>query len=356
MSGSGQDFSTKLTEAAETIGKVFADASLTLGGSAAAVAGTVDAAMAQVLQNLEVQSKGFGETLTSLQTQLAAKLQESAQRSLSAGEAAATASTSIARDAMDAVRKGIDEVILTLREDIAAALPTPLRSVSAALSGQTVQIETISRALRDTAEAFGKVASDVRSASQPLLTHSARVADSTERMATSIAGSVETLSATQQTADGIAARLSEHLAQIAHVWDQYELRFKSVDEDLGKAADRFHEEVSRHQEAMREFVKGVDDHTGNILGKINSAVGSLSESVESLNETLEGFLQAMASREAAEVRAKRDGLSRSCFQHRCRRRELLHFDDRYDGRDAFHLHYSAHEFRPSVSTPNRRPS
>jgi chromosome segregation ATPase len=193
LSGSGQDFSTKLTEAAETIGKVFADASLTLGSSASGVAGTVDAAMAQVLQTLEAQSKGFGETLTSLQTQLAAQLQESAQRSLSAGEAAATASTSMARDAMDAVRTGIDEVVSVLREDI-GGLANTLRSVSAALSGQTQQIETISARSRDTAEAFGQVASDVRSASQPLLTHSARVADSTERMATSIADSVETLS------------------------------------------------------------------------------------------------------------------------------------------------------------------
>jgi ABC-type transporter Mla subunit MlaD len=200
---------------------------------------------------------------------------------------------------MDAVRTGIDEVVSALREDI-GGLSNTLRSVSAALSGQTQQIETISARSRDTAEAFGQVASDVRSASQPLLTHSARVADSTERMATSIADSVETLSVTQRSADNIAERLSAHLDQIARVWDQYELRFKSVDEDLGRAADRFHEEVSRHQEAMREFVKGVDDHTGNILGKINSAVGSLSESIEALNETLDSFLQTMVSREAAE--------------------------------------------------------
>jgi hypothetical protein len=299
LSGSGQDFSSKLTEAAETIAKVFAEASLTLGGSASGVAGTVDAAMAQVLQNLETQSKGFGTTLTNLQAQLAAQLEDSAHRSLSAGEAAAAASTSIARDTMDAVRTGIDEVVSALREDI-GGLANTLRSVSAALSGQTQQIETISARSRDTAEAFGQVAIDVRSASQPLLTHSARVADSTERMATSIADSVETLSVTQQSADNIAERLSAHLDQIARVWDQYELRFKSVDEDLGRAADRFHEEVSRHQEAMREFVKGVDDHTGNILGKINSAVGSLSESIETLNETLDGFLRTMAPREAAE--------------------------------------------------------
>jgi ABC-type transporter Mla subunit MlaD len=299
LSGSGQDFSAKLTEAAETIRKVFAEASQTLGGSASGVAGTVDAAMAQLMQNLEAQSKGFGATLANLQTQLSAQLEESAKRSLSAGEAAAATSTMIARDAMDTVRTGVDELISSLRQEI-SGLANTLHSVSAALSGQTLQIESISARSRDTAEAFGHVASDVRSASQPLLTHSARVADSTERMATSIASSVETLSVAQQAADGIAAQLSAHLDQIARVWDQYELRFKSVDEDLGRAADRFHEEVSRHQDAMRGFVKDVDDHTGNILGKINSAVGGLSESIEALNEHLEAFLHAMASREAAE--------------------------------------------------------
>src|SRR5262249_35159757 len=145
-----------------------------------------------------------------------------------------------------------------------AHLGDTLRSVSSALSGQTAQIETINVRSRDTAEAFGKVATDVRSASQPLLTHSARVADSTERMSASIEESVQVLSTTQQSADKIAAQLSAHLDQIARVWDQYELRFKSVDEDLGKAADRFHEEVLRHQEAMRDFVKSIDDHTGTI--------------------------------------------------------------------------------------------
>jgi uncharacterized phage infection (PIP) family protein YhgE len=159
-------------------------------------------------------------------------------------------------------------------------------------------MDKITERSRDTANAFSQVAIDVRSASQPLLTQSARVADSTERMSTSIEKSVETLSTSQQSADRIALQLSTHIDQIARVWDQYETRFKSVDEDLGRAADRFHEEVSRHQEAIRDFVKKIDDHTGSILGKINSAVGSLSESVETLHETLDQFLHNLTSRDA----------------------------------------------------------
>ncbi|WP_439410312.1 anti-phage ZorAB system protein ZorA [Bradyrhizobium sp. DASA03030] len=288
LSGSGDDFSNKLTQAAEAIGSVLAQASQNLSGSAADVAKSVQTGLAQVIGSLETQSQGFGNTLTGLQQRLADKLEESTQRSVTAGQ-----------DAAAAVHAGIDEVVRVLRSDI-AALSETLRSVSSALSGQTTQIETISDRSRDTADAFTRVASEVRSASQPLLTSSARVADSTERMSASMAESVQALSTSQNSADKLAEKLSEHLDQIARVWDQYEARFKSVDEDLGNAADRFHEEVSRHQEAMRGFVKQIDDHTGAILGKINAAVGNLSESVETLNETLDGFVQAMTPREAAE--------------------------------------------------------
>ncbi|MDR3468139.1 MAG: anti-phage ZorAB system protein ZorA [Xanthobacteraceae bacterium] len=288
LSGSGQDFSSKLTEAAEAIGTVLAKASENLSGSAADVAKSVQAGLAQVIQGLEAQSTGFGNTLAELQKRLADQVEESTRRSVTAGEEAAAA-----------VHAGIDEVVAVLRRDI-AALSDTLRSVASALSGQTTQIETISNRSRDTADAFSRMATDVRAASQPLLTHSARVADSTERMSASIADSVEALSTTQEAADKVAEKLSAHVDQIARVWEQYEARFKSVDEDLGKAADRFHDEVSRHQEAMREFVKQIDDHTGAILGKINSAVGNLSESVETLHETLDSFLQAMTTREPAE--------------------------------------------------------
>jgi hypothetical protein len=288
LAGSGQDFSSKLTQAAETISSVLAHASENLSGSAANVATSVQAGLGRVIEGLEAQSKGFGSTLTDLQKRFADQLEESARRSVTAGEEAAAA-----------VHAGIDEVIAVLRRDI-AALSDTLRSVSSALSGQTAQIETINDRSRDTADAFSQVAGDVRSASQPLLTHSARVADSTERMSASIAESVVALSTTQESADKVAEKLSAHLDQVARVWTQYEARFKSVDEDLGRAADRFHEEVSRHQEAMREFVKQIDDHTGAILGKINSAVVSLSENVETLHETLDSFLQAMTTREPAE--------------------------------------------------------
>jgi hypothetical protein len=88
--------------------------------------------------------------------------------------------------------------------------------------------------------------------------------------------------------------------EIGRVWDRYESRFTHVDEELGRAADRFREEVSRHQDAMRTFVQEVDRHTASILSRLSSTVSDLDQSVGELNETLAPFVQRMKRGEAAE--------------------------------------------------------
>ena len=151
-----------------------------------------------------------------------------------------------------------------------------------------------------TAEAFGRVATDVQLASEPLLVHGERVAGAAESMASSIGNSVAALAATEEAARSVASALQAHFEQIASVWSAYEQRFKGADQDFGRAAERFHEEVSRHQDAMRNFVIAIDQHTADILAKINTAVAGLNESVENLNETLDEFLPQLVKQGAVE--------------------------------------------------------
>lgn len=310
LAGSGSDFTRRLEEASEKLSRMIDEAARNLGGSASGAAGALENAMAGVAQKLEAQSAAFTEALRTLQADSLARAEASARTSLEASEAAAQAtrhaaqeaaeaSSSAARQALETMRHGMDDIVSKLGGDI-GRLSDTLNAVNAAFAGQTREIEAVSARSRDTADAFGRIASDVRSATQPLLTQSDKIATATERAATSIDGSVGALSSTEQATRMVAEQLSAHLTQIAHVWDQYEARFKSVDEDLGNAAERFHAEVSSHQEAMREFVRQIDEHTGAILGKINGAVSGLGESVEALNETLDGFLSSMAPRQAAE--------------------------------------------------------
>jgi chromosome segregation ATPase len=216
-----------------------------------------------------------------------------------AADGVAAATQEATRTALQAMRAAVGEVTQNLSTEIAKLLAT-LQTVESAFRAQTERIDTVSMRSRETADAFGRIASDVRNASQPLVDSSMRVAQSADRMTTSIAGSVESLSTTQQIASGVAEQLGAHLSQIASVWSQYEGRFRGVDEDLERAARVFHDEVSRHQEAMRTFVQDVDRHTESILNRISSTVSDLDHSIVELNETLSPFVQRMKPSVAAE--------------------------------------------------------
>jgi ABC-type transporter Mla subunit MlaD len=288
LAGTGENLSSKLNDAADNVTRVLAEAGQLLSGSATSVAGTMKDAMAQVFLEMQESARLSKEAG-----------QAAAEATKQAAQGALTASASAAEQALQTVRAGMDEVVSNLRHDI-GHLGAALQTVVDTLAEQTRQIEAISARSRDTADAFARVASDVRSASQPLLTHSERIASSTDRMATTIDGSVAALSTAQDAARDLAEQLTGHFAQIGHVWEQYAARFRSVDEDFGRAADRFHAEVSRHQEAMRDFVRTIDEHTGRILGMISTSVNSLGESVETLNGTLSEFAQQMTPRGGAE--------------------------------------------------------
>ncbi|MBO0751919.1 MAG: anti-phage defense protein ZorA [Bradyrhizobiaceae bacterium] len=317
LAGSGQDVSDKLAAAAENLSRVVADAGAALGHSAAGVAGTVETAMERVVGRLEAQTATFGERMTTLQGAMTSQMEESGRIARAAGEAAASASTRAAGEAAaatkeatqaaaEAMRAAIGDVTQSLSADV-GRLSGALQAVEAAFKAQTQHIDGVSLRSRETAAAFGQVAEDVRTASQPLFAQSERVAQSADTMAKSIAGAVEAVTATQRAASGIADELAKHLNEVGRVWDGiggvwkgYEARFKDVDDALGQAVQRFGEEISRHQDAMRSFVQDVDRHTEAILKSISSAVNDLDNSVQELNETLSPFIRGMKRGEAAE--------------------------------------------------------
>ncbi len=317
LAGSGQDVSDKLAAAAENLSRAVADAGAALGHSAAGVAGNVEAVMERLAGRLEAQTAAFGEKMAALQNTVAEQMEASGRIAREAGEAAASASTHAAgeaaaatqeatRAAVDAMRAVMAEATQNLSADV-DRLSAALHAVESAFRAQTQHIDGVSVRSRETAAVFGQIAADVRAASQPILAQSDRVVKSADAMAKSIAGSVEAVAATQRAAGGIAEELSKHLKQSGQVWDGigrvwtgYEGRFKDVDDVLGRAVQRFGEEISRHQDAIRTFVQDVDRHTESILKGISSAVSDLDNSVQELNETLSPFVRGMKRREAAE--------------------------------------------------------
>lgn len=145
-----------------------------------------------------------------------------------------------------------------------------------------------------TAQAFGKVAGDVQAATEPLLAQGERVMNATESMARSVETSVTVLSGTEGAARLVSEALQSHLGELDAVWKAYESRFSQVDDDFSAAAERFHAEVTRHQEAIRDFVVAIDEHTASVLTKLASGVNSLDGNVEELAESVDELKEALA--------------------------------------------------------------
>ena len=124
LAGSGNDFSSKLAKAAETMTQVVADAARALGGSATGVAGAVDTAMARVVEKLEAQTTAFGTGLATLQADIGGQMRESARVSREAGEEAAAV-----------VLSGMREVVASLRDDIGQLSGTGGLAEAAAVAG-----------------------------------------------------------------------------------------------------------------------------------------------------------------------------------------------------------------------------
>lgn len=315
LHASGQDVSERLAAAAENLSRVVADAGTALGRSAEGVAGTVEATMERVAGKLEAQSTAFGERMSGLQSAVAGQMEESGRLVRQAGEAAASASNRAAGEAAAAAREASTAAVEGMRTAMADTTATlgadverlslALQAVETAFRAGIEHMDGVGARSRDTANAFAKVAADVSAASQPLLAGAGRVEKAADEMAKSIAEAVTAVSATQRAGSSIAEELSKHLKEfgqvwtgIGRVWTQYESRFKDVDDALGKAVQRFGEEISRNQDAMRVFVQDVDKHTEAIVRNIGSAVNDLDNSVQELNETVSPLIRTM--KQAAE--------------------------------------------------------
>jgi hypothetical protein len=229
--------------------------------------------------------------------------QDSARAAREAGEAAAAASGRAAEHAAEAMREGIaavtqaaQEAAQAMRESVGTAvgdlraaiagLSSTMRTVEAAFATQTRSVETVSLRSRETAEAFGQVAQNVRAASQPLLASSDRISSATEIMAKSMESSVTALTSSQETSSALATRLQGHLDNAGIVLESYERRFAAVDEELGRAVERFAEETGKQQDRTRQFTIDLDRDLSKSVDKLAGMVSDLRDANEDLAEHL----------------------------------------------------------------------
>jgi ABC-type transporter Mla subunit MlaD len=267
--GTGEDFGRRLTEAAENL----------------------NALMGQAGARLSESSDESRRILT----EIASSLQSTSTRALADVKQA----VEIASDeAGNTIRDGMAVILETINKEL-SAFSNSMQTISQSVIAQVGALQTTTAQSRAVADAFGKTAQDVRSASTPLVQSGDRISAATEKLAEIVKTTATSFAATHDASKTLSEALREHNERLAESWAQYSQRFAKVDEDLAKAYEKLHEATVRQGQILSEYAQAVDAGLASAVQKLNPIISSLEENTGSLSDSV-GDLKMTFNRVAAE--------------------------------------------------------
>lgn len=335
LRGSGDDFSAKLSEAADnlnrmveragqsfetssgqsrdaltavvetlrqTMEKANAEMDASLGAAAGGASTKLEAAMGLVMDKLDRQIGQIGENLGAMQRTMGEQGDHARQQI----EASVSHSAEIQKSVLADLQATVGSVSAQLRAVVEEALAsvgqrfgdlsTSMRAIEGALTSQKVALEAASGEARMTAQAFGESATSVRAATQPLITVSEKFSGATERMATGVEATLEALQAAREEIATLAAGLGATNEKTGAFWEGFTAKFDDVDTALGRAVETLSRSTSEQQDRLRTHVQGVDQGLSEAIGKLSPFLAQIKDSAEAIADSLE---TAHSQREAA---------------------------------------------------------
>ncbi|MBE0701622.1 MAG: anti-phage defense protein ZorA, partial [Afipia sp.] len=335
LRGSGDDFSAKLSEAADnmnrmveragqsfetssgqsrdaltavvetlrqTMEKANAEMDASLGAAAGGASAKLEAAMGLVMDKLDGQIGQIGESLVAMQRTMGEQGDHARQQI----EASVSHSAELQKSVLTDLQETVGSVTAQLRnavEDALASvgqrfgeLSTSMRAIEGALTNQKVALEATAGEARKTAQAFGESATSVRSATAPLITVSEKFSGATERMATGVEATLNTLESARDAIGTLAAGLNATNERSSAFWAGFITKFDAVDTALGRAVETLSRSTSEQQERLQSHVQGVDQGLSEAIGKLSPFLAQIKDSAEAIADSLEA---ANNQREAA---------------------------------------------------------
>lgn len=326
LRGSGDDFSAKLSEAAEnlnrmveragqsfeassgqsrdaltavvetlrqTLEKANSEMDASLGAAAGGASAKLEAAMGHVMEELDRQVVQIGESLATMQRTMGEQGDYTRQQI----EASVSHSSEIQKAVLAGLQETVGSVSAQLRSAVEEAvasvgqrfgeLSTSMRAIEGALTNQKVALEASAGEARKTAEAFGETATNVRAATAPLITVSDKFSGATERMATGVEAALKALESAQDAIATLAAGLGDTNERSSAFWAGFTAKFDAVDTALGRAVDTLSRSTSEQQDRLQSHVKGVDQGLSEAIGKLSPFLAQIKDSAEAIADSLE---------------------------------------------------------------------
>lgn len=326
LRGSGDDFSAKLSEAADnmnrmveragqsfeassgqsrdaltavvetlrqTMEKANAEVDASLGAAAGGASAKLEAAMGLVMEKLDRQVGQIGESLSAMQRTMGEQGDHARQQI----EASVSHSAEIQKSALADLQETVGTVSAQLRNAVEEALAsvgqrfgelsTSMRAIEGALTSQKVALEATAGEARKTAQAFGESATSVRAATAPLMAVSDKFSGATERMATGVEATLEALESARDAISSLAAGLGATNEKSGAFWASFTTKFDTVDTALGRAVETLSRSTSEQQDRLQSHVQGVDQGLSEAIGKLSPFLAQIKDSAEAIADSLE---------------------------------------------------------------------
>lgn len=331
MGRSGDDFARGMTEAAENLNRLVADAGAQLGAQSQASRETIEQmlatlremfqqatgridetltnasegaaskltdAMAQALDRLDTQVKGVGAHFQGFNEQAATFVDETQAKVAEARERGVEAIAQVSARAAAALEQGLGEALKDIRGQV-ETFSSALRQSSASLEGQAKAIEAATLRSREAAEAFGRSAEAVRAAVDPVTRSNEKVAQMTGAVGASLQQAGAALDEGQKATKALADSLALQTQRLTTLWADYQQRFSQIDEKLGHAFTKLAEETSKQSLILATRTGEIDAGLAKAVDRLGSTIAEFREGAVDISEGIEELKTALARRSLA---------------------------------------------------------
>lgn len=263
-----------------------------------AALGQMHISLADTQRSLQSTGEDFGKRLTEAAMTLEGLISSAGDRARSTQEEASQIIAGAAAQAAEGMKQGLAEVMERMRIGIDAFLDA-LRNSQTAIAIQTNALSETTARTKETAEAFGRAAQDVRMASAPFVQSGERIARASEAMRDSLKESVVSLDSAQTVSKELARELTQHSGRLANMWQGYVNQFDKVDQELGRAVETLAQATQGQAQTLGDYASKIDQGFARAIDKLNPLLDEIRENTEAFAESVDDLKQEL-TRAAAE--------------------------------------------------------
>jgi hypothetical protein len=330
LNGSGEDFSRKMADAADTMSRLVNEAGSRLEGSAdssrvalqevveamraafdranakvesdlgdaaSGASAKIEAAMSGVMERLGTQLGNFMDAMQEFQDSSTTSVATTREQLSALQTEAAGAVGKAGAEAAEALRTGLTEALGKVRDEV-SRFEAAMQNGVLAYSGQATAISAATERTREAAEAFSGAATQVRNAAAPLLQSGQQVATASKDLQDAVDRSTSELQRAGTASSELAQALTEQVLRLNQTWDAYRSQFDKIDQSLATAVETLSDTTEVQFQRLVDHVKQIDSELAKVLGGLQPLVSTLESSVGEVRDVLDDFLETQTQKAA----------------------------------------------------------